>query len=433
MASRWVTRWVFTLWHYQCWATRGWALGLVALLLGLGHMVSEHSPWLTLWQAPHWSTWLMVVALTGVVCAVALESVKVTLLLMGMTAMVMLITLAGVGLLRPAPLAVGGVAAHAELPAVLAWVVVWMMVMSNGIHIVMTWLREMARGLYQHDALAEALQLTFGPVALSNLTTALGFVAAAALAPELVDLAWVVSVAAGVALVAYLSLFPWLGMRTALPFRVGNTNDRHGLMRLTRWMQRYPRGFQALGWGMTLISLVWLLWLFDSLFAGQAVWGLLLVSGLLLWGYWRSLRLALNVVMTVAVSLLWLMAAVQLVQPWQPGWAISDLGVLFVIPMGMILDDAIHYYTRYRRAERQTVLTTQEACHRYALSSVGRPIWVTSLVLMVGLSVLALGGHAWTQAVALVSICGLLITAYQLLIWQPARSMAKRDDPEIIK
>jgi hypothetical protein len=52
---------------------------------------------------------------------------------------------------------------------------------------------------------------------------------------------------------------------------------------------------------------------------------------------------------------------------------------------------------------------------------------------VVGLSVLALGGHVWTQAVALISICGLLITAYQLLIWQPARSMAKRDDPEIIK
>jgi multidrug efflux pump subunit AcrB len=435
--SQRISNWVFVLWHYQCWATRAFAVVAVALLLGLGHLLDSHSPWLSLWQSPHWGWWLAVFGVTFGVSAWALDSLKAAGLLFGVTLLVMLITLVGVGLLVPevssASFLVSTKASTAAqthnqpaLLAMLAWVVAWMMALSNGLHIIMTWLREMARGLYQHDALVEALKLTIGPVALSNLTTALGFAAAAWVVPALSGMAWVVGLAAAVSVLLYLTLFPWWGMRGQMPFRVGHTADRHGLARLTRWMQNWPWLFRWLGWGLWGVSLFWVVWLFDLLFALTAVWGLLLVSGVLLWGYWQSLRLSLQVVATVAVSLVWILAAVTGWQAWQGTDLGLPLALLFVIPMGMILDDAVHYYSRYRRARQTTLLNTQESCHRYALSSVGRPIWVTSLVLVSGLGVLALTGDSLMVSLALVTISGLVITAYQLLLWQPAQAIARK-------
>ncbi|MDR9497735.1 MAG: hypothetical protein RI556_01045 [Hydrogenovibrio sp.] len=426
MSSQGIGNWVFVLWHYQCWATRGFAVVAVGLLLGLGHLLDSHSPWLSLWQSPHWGWWLAVFGVTFAVSAWSLDSWKAAGLLFGITLLVMLTTLVGVGLLVPDLSTEASTGLQTQnLSAMLAWVVVWMMALSNGLHIIMTWLREMARGLYQHDALAEALKLTIGPVALSNLTTALGFAAAAWVAPTLADMAWAVGLAAAVSVLLYLTLFPWWGMRGQMPFRVGHTADRHGLVRLTRWMQAWPRVFYWLGWGVWGLSLFWVVWLFEALFALTAVWGLLLASGLLLWAYWQSLRLSLQVVATVAVSLVWVLAAVTGWQAWQGSNLGLPLAMLFVIPMGMILDDAVHYYTRYRRAQQTTLLNTAEACHRYALSSVGRPIWVTSLVLISGLGILALTGDALMMSLSVVTVSGLAITAYQLLLWQPAQAMAR--------
>ncbi len=76
-------------------------------------------------------------------------------------------------------------------------------------------------------------------------------------------------------------------------------------------------------------------------------------------------------------------------------WALT-FGVLglaaamvFAISIGIVVDDTVHFLSKYLRAKRENNLTTEEAI-RYAFSTVGHALWVTTLVLVVGFGILTL-------------------------------------------
>lgn len=56
--------------------------------------------------------------------------------------------------------------------------------------------------------------------------------------------------------------------------------------------------------------------------------------------------------------------------------------------LGIVVDDTVHFLTKYRRARREKGLSTPAAIH-YAFETVGRPIVVTTIVLSFGFAVLA--------------------------------------------
>ena len=56
--------------------------------------------------------------------------------------------------------------------------------------------------------------------------------------------------------------------------------------------------------------------------------------------------------------------------------------------MGIVVDDTVHFLSKYLRARREKSLAAPDAI-RYAFSSVGRALWVTSAVLVAGFIVLA--------------------------------------------
>lgn len=119
----------------------------------------------------------------------------------------------------------------------LALLVVVIMLSTNLIHQLNTVLREMARGLFQFDAVAEALKLNFTPIFLSNLTTSLGFIFAAWFNPEHLQMAWVVSIGALLSLFFSITLLPLLLLSYFLEFRVGNTQDRKGFRHWIEFLQ----------------------------------------------------------------------------------------------------------------------------------------------------------------------------------------------------
>ncbi|HID00270.1 MAG TPA: hypothetical protein EYP05_02870, partial [Piscirickettsiaceae bacterium] len=123
--------------------------------------------------------------------------------------------------------------------ALLGGVVVLTMMTSNLVHLLGAVLREMARGQFQHDAVAEGLKHNAGPILLANLTTVLGFVISAWINPDLSPMAWIVSLGALASLWVTLTWLPWILLRWFLEFRVGNPQDRHGYGRLVRWLSRY--------------------------------------------------------------------------------------------------------------------------------------------------------------------------------------------------
>ncbi|MEJ2609519.1 MAG: MMPL family transporter [Candidatus Thiodiazotropha sp.] len=64
------------------------------------------------------------------------------------------------------------------------------------------------------------------------------------------------------------------------------------------------------------------------------------------------------------------------------------LSVVSGITIGIVVDDTVHFLSKYLRARREKKLSQEDAV-RYAFSTVGTALWVTSLVLMVGFGILA--------------------------------------------
>ncbi|HHZ88806.1 MAG TPA: hypothetical protein EYN73_08715 [Chromatiaceae bacterium] len=64
------------------------------------------------------------------------------------------------------------------------------------------------------------------------------------------------------------------------------------------------------------------------------------------------------------------------------------LSVVVSMTLGIVVDDTVHFLSKYLRARREKGLGTDDAL-RYAFSTVGTALWVTTIVLVAGFSVLA--------------------------------------------
>ncbi|NOQ94484.1 MAG: MMPL family transporter, partial [Methylophaga sp.] len=88
-----------------------------------------------------------------------------------------------------------------------------------------------------------------------------------------------------------------------------------------------------------------------------------------------------------------------------------SLSVVMGMTLGIVVDDTVHFLSKYLRARREKGLDSEEAI-RYAFNTVGVALWVTSLVLVAGFIILgqshfALNAHmgamtAVTIAIALI-------------------------------
>lgn len=64
------------------------------------------------------------------------------------------------------------------------------------------------------------------------------------------------------------------------------------------------------------------------------------------------------------------------------------LSVVAAMSLGIVVDDTIHYLSKYLRARREQNLSAPDAV-RYAFHTVGTALWVNTLILVAGFSVLA--------------------------------------------
>ncbi|MDX1353459.1 MAG: hypothetical protein R3254_10625, partial [Thiomicrorhabdus sp.] len=165
----------------------------------------------------------------GIVVGYLLDSVKVGVLQLGLSLYIVLMTY---GIL-------GWLGYQLTEESILGLVVLMTLLSSNLVHILSTLLREMARGSFQYDAVAEALKLNIAPIFLSNLTTALGFVFAAWFDESYLPLAWLVVTGVILSLLITLSWLPMILLNWLLEFRVGNPADRHGLTFVANYLQQH--------------------------------------------------------------------------------------------------------------------------------------------------------------------------------------------------
>jgi len=401
--GNWAFSWVQIMAHNKAKLLFVWAIITVFIFAGI--MDLDFSPLLTDFSVLMAS----LVVMSGVV-GYLLESAKVALLQFVLSVYIVLMTLGALGWL--------GYGLTQE--SLLGLVVLMTVMSSNLVHVLSTLLREMARGLFQYDAIAEALKINASPVFLSNLTTALGFVFAAWLDSSYIALAWLAVVGVLFSFLITISWLPMVLLNWLLEFRVGNSKDRHGLNFLVTWFKenpRYRQGVVLLGVGLS-IGLTVFNWAVLSQLE-QLFW-LVSVFLLLFWMFWQSLRLAL---MNVAVNFMALLASISLFTLInnESEWAFW----LWMIPLGLIVDDGIHFFSRISRA-RNTVFSDPESSVIYAMSSVARPIWVTSWVLFFGLAVLLLSSTNVVYQASLLTMIALVVATFVVLTVLPALLMTER-------
>jgi len=64
------------------------------------------------------------------------------------------------------------------------------------------------------------------------------------------------------------------------------------------------------------------------------------------------------------------------------------LSVVIGMTLGIVVDDTVHFLSKYIHAKREKNATAEQAVH-YAFDNVGRALWITTFVLVVGFTVLA--------------------------------------------
>ena len=195
---------------------------------------------------------------------------------------------------------------------------------------------------------------------------------------------------------------------------MGNSADRHGF------------SFVAKGLVENRLLRNWLLWLSVGLMIGLTAFNWfyqpqfkdlfwLVTAFLILFVlFWQSLKLAL---INVLVNLLALLITLN-------GFMLFvDLGnmslLLMMVPLGLIIDDGIHFFSRYVRAQ-QSVFTDAESAVRFSMATIGRPIWVTSWVLFIGLAVLVFSQNELVQLASLITLFALIIATFLILLIVPA-------------
>ena len=115
---------------------------------------------------------------------------------------------------------------------------------------------------------------------------------------------------------------------------------------------------------------------------------------------------------------------------------VVNLGLSVVIGMtlGIVVDDSIHFLSKYRRARVEKNLSA-EAAIRYAFSSVGRALVVTTVILVIGFLVLSTSAFEMNASMGLLTAITILLaliidffTLPPLLLWLD-RDKEERNTP----
>ncbi|MGR9114917.1 MAG: efflux RND transporter permease subunit [Gammaproteobacteria bacterium] len=110
-------------------------------------------------------------------------------------------------------------------------------------------------------------------------------------------------------------------------------------------------------------------------------------------------------------------------------WALIDgsigLGLSVVIGMtlGIVVDDTVHFISKYKRARIEKALDSQEAV-RYAFSTVGVAMWFTSVVLVCGFIVLGFSHFTMNSGMGLMTAITIIIALLMDLLLLPALLMS---------
>ncbi len=87
------------------------------------------------------------------------------------------------------------------------------------------------------------------------------------------------------------------------------------------------------------------------------------------------------------------------------------LSVVVAMTLGIVVDDTVHFLSKYLRARREQNLNSEDAI-RYAFSSVGVALWVTTIVLVVGFLILSQSSFSLNSEMGLLTALTISIALF---------------------
>jgi predicted RND superfamily exporter protein len=108
------------------------------------------------------------------------------------------------------------------------------------------------------------------------------------------------------------------------------------------------------------------------------------------------------------------------------------LSVVMGVTLGIIVDDTVHFLSKYIRARREKNLSSEDAV-RYSFASVGKALWVTTMVLVAGFSVMATSSFKVNADMGLLTAITILIALIVDFLFLPPLLMllkSKKDKTE---
>ncbi len=154
----------------------------------------------------------------------------------------------------------------------------------------------------------------------------------------------------------------------------------------------------------------------DSMMAGTLI-ALLLISAILA-VVLRSFKLGListvpNLIPMIMTFGVW-------------GWVVGEVGlavsVVAPVALGIIVDDTVHFLSKFRRARVELGKTTEEAV-RYSFRTVGTALLLTSVILMCGFLVLTFSGFRMNAELGLMTTIAILCALLADFLFLPALLM----------
>lgn len=97
------------------------------------------------------------------------------------------------------------------------------------------------------------------------------------------------------------------------------------------------------------------------------------------------------------------------------------LSVVVTLTLGIVVDDAVHFLSKYQRARKEG--KSAEEAVRYAFHTVGRALWITTVVLVAGFSVLAMSSFRLNADMGALSAIVIFIALVVDFIFLPALLM----------
>ena len=117
-------------------------------------------------------------------------------------------------------------------------------------------------------------------------------------------------------------------------------------------------------------------------------------------------------------------------------WGIADgtinvgNAIVLTMALGIIVDDSVHFLSKYLRARREGQMTSEEAV-RYAFSTVGPALVVTSFILVAGFLVLTLSPFGLNAGMGLLTAIVLLVALGADLLFLPPLLMQLDKPPSL--